>query len=76
MLESGFGHKYSYSNVQKHPNYVNYQCTAQISMSKYFILIKQLSICGFILHCESSIRYFQGIYQSSIGVLSHKSISD
>ena len=25
---------------------------------------------------ESSIRYFQGIYQSSMAVLSHKSISD
>lgn len=38
-------------------------------MSKYVILIKQLSICGFILQRESSIRYFQGIYQSSTVVL-------
>ena len=36
MLESGFGHKHSNSNVQKHPNCFNYQCTVQIKHVKIF----------------------------------------
>lgn len=45
-------------------------------MSKYLIVIKQLSTCGFTYQCESSIKYLPGIDQSSVKVLSHKSISD
>lgn len=46
------------------------------STSKYLVVIKQLSTCGFTFEGETSIKYFPGIYQSSIKVLSHQSVSD